>query len=525
MTSTLVALPCDCRIKEFGHVPREGAPAIAPRVSQAIAKLDLSFSNLPSDKVLAETEKAIKEGTSYISIRYVDLSSAASALAKMLCHSAVHTLNLEGSSLEDPDGVALAELLSINPILTSLNLRKNRLGSETVCALLEALPTNDSLQALDLSENDFSDLDNALDQLMTAAQTHRTLRNLILENLNCAYSLIVVAETISTMALVCLSLGKNSAWGAEKQNCEAFRSALGNNRTLQHLNMGSVSNSMAAAIFSAMTNNDTLKELHVAFSEGTENMSSYRNLESIAKNRSLDLLDLSGCQIGMPGMRLLAAVLQASGRLKKIDLCTNALNPECGEELAKGVSGDPVLRVLFLSDNSLSCRGTIPLARAVAQHGALQVLFLNGNGIGADGAKAIAAMLNTNNSVRFLHLNDNAIGPEGGAALAEVCSERHRLFELCLNNNGMGSRVGQLFAEVLKVNAILYRLGLANNGFEKEAGDQLYEAMAKNRTVLNLELRNVCRENCNQIPDDILGSIEAHVKRNQHAIQTRTSQF
>lgn len=108
---------------------------------------------------------------------------------------------------------------------------------------------------------------------------------------------------------------------------------------------------------------------------------------SLVANTSLLALDLTGCQIGVEGARLIAGLLSRQTSMDQ--------------------SGGNI-RALMLGDNQLGEEGCSAIARALRNNDNLEFLYLDDNQIGAVGLEMLADALRTNSSLKRLHLRHNS---------------------------------------------------------------------------------------------------------------------
>merc|ERR1719324_1905515 len=114
------------------------------------------------------------------------MDAAAELAAVLQQHKTLKTLcglkldqteaDFSSKSLQPSDGMLLAADLKVNAVLTSLNLRNNRIGAEGCAALAEALKVNAVLTSVNLLGNNIG-MDAAA-ELAAVLQQHKTLKTL-----------------------------------------------------------------------------------------------------------------------------------------------------------------------------------------------------------------------------------------------------------------------------------------------------------------------------------------------------------
>ncbi|XP_060948012.1 dynein regulatory complex subunit 5 [Limanda limanda] len=120
--------------------------------------LRLHQSNIDDAKV----QMLVKQLLGHPSLRELDFSHnvigdlGAGAVGKLLAKSKLEVLSMCDNDITDSGGKAIAQALSKNSTLVSLNLRLNRLRDEGGQAIAEALMNNNTLRHLHLGANEVS---------------------------------------------------------------------------------------------------------------------------------------------------------------------------------------------------------------------------------------------------------------------------------------------------------------------------------------------------------------------------------
>ena len=166
---------------------------------------------------------------------------------------------------------------------------------------------------------------------------------------------------------------------------------------------------------------------------------------------------MHGCNIGAPGVQVIASALGASAFVTAINLGGNALGNTGAATLAAALTSNGVLLSLDLCNNSIECAGVQSLAVVLAAPECrLQELLLAVNLIGDDGAEVLAACLTARAEEAYaatcapsallgaLHLNTNRVGAAGAGALLEAMRAVPSLHEVRLTNNQPEVDVGLL---------------------------------------------------------------------------------
>lgn len=229
---------------------------------------------------------------------------------------------------------------------------------------------------------------------------------------------------------------------------------------------------------------------------------------------SLEILNLSDCNIGPLGMQTLAKMLLRDNRCKRIDieLCANPIGSEGCQTLSKLIAipgrgsiisrlnlsqcavGDEGVTLLSnaatsnsclgltfldLSENSITCDGARILARSLTDSWpSLIELKLAKNNLGNDGVTLLMNSIHTNNTLQHLDLICTGCGKEGAIAALNNsgCLTTLRLF-----NNRLGSDGFHAISSCLRGgHASIENLDLGGNNADEDSVIELLNNIADN---------------------------------------------
>jgi PAS domain S-box-containing protein len=234
-----------------------------------------------------------------------------------------------------------------------------------------------------------------------------------------------------------------------------------------------------AVLTEALASNTYLTSLNVA-----GNRLSLASIQRITRCKTLQMLDLSGCELTadcapylarMPILHTLkinynqlkaegATHIVGSESLRALEIIGN----EISDAGAKGLANNCYLTSLNAASNNISDDGAI----ALAERPALIFLALDGNQIAADGGAALAR----NDSLETLLLCHNYLGNEGSYPFKQ--NTTLRALTVGYNNIGLPG------IEALASHVALKRLGVAGNGIP-EGGAKM---LAKNKHITWLDV-------------------------------------
>jgi Ran GTPase-activating protein (RanGAP) involved in mRNA processing and transport len=336
------------------------------------------------------------------------------ALAPTLCHTALKVLDLSVNGLTNDCVDVLAASLRTLTALEALNLSFNEIDGKGLETLVQALVAGGSVQDLNISANDLDahGLGHALRDLAWLKALDLSLNDQWMEASD------QVAHALDGMtSLERLNLSGNTMCPL------AMLPALRRQTALRSLNLSGTSLNPAAAL----TNATGLRELHLSY-----------------------------LQMGVEGVKPLAAVLERTSLLQTLILRENALGPQGTKILAPALKRLTHLRQLNLGGNALGDEGVCVLVPSIADQ--VQCLDLSKNRIGYRGVEALHAL---SGILRKLHLGDNVIGDKGAGALASVVTKNAALDTLNLWKNDIGAAGAMALAPVLGKN--LRKLHLSSN--------------------------------------------------------------
>ena len=142
----------------------------------------------------------------------------------------------------------------------------------------------------------------------------------------------------------------------------------------------------------------------------------------------LEILELSGNNIGCKGAASLANSIKLYQKLRVLNLSLNRIGHVGGMALANfGLKYSAHVEKLDLSCNNIGDKGAFSLAYSVKLYQKLRVLNLSLNGIGDVGARALANVgLKTSAHLEILNLSCNNIGDKGALSLANSIKLRDK---------------------------------------------------------------------------------------------------
>ena len=187
---------------------------------------------------------------------------------------------------------------------------------------------------------------------------------------------------------------------------------------------------------------------------------------------SLNVLNLSGNNIGSEGMKLLADSINC----KELILHSCNIGSEGATFLAEYLVAKPFISTLILNNNNIDSIGIRALAKALKYCSKLQQLHLAGNSVGHSGVAALAQSLKFCSNLVNLDLSRCTLVAYGSVSL-EPC-HLNKIIYLDLSDNGVISEtILTAFIGGMKDYRFLRTLNLSNNNINSRAAISLAEGI------------------------------------------------
>ena len=320
----------------------------------------------------------------------------------------------------------------------------------------------------------------------------------------------LLATALTNTELIELSL--DIGISISNQVAQALVTALTQNTTLTKLSLDiGISNEVVQALATALTQNTTITTLEFRGNRNGDNVVSLianvlkqvtklstlkfynnriRDGEAIAlanaliNNITLTTLILNHNALTKVGVKKLANALTTNQTLKILNLKSNDIDYTGANELAK-VLKNTTITELTLDNNNIGDIGAINLANALIKNQRLEILNLFANNIGSNGAIALVNAIK-NTILKILNLGSNNIRSKGAIALANALTDS-KLEILFLNNNRINYEGASALAKALTKNQTLKILNLKNNDINYKGVEELANALDKNTTLTKLD--------------------------------------
>jgi Ran GTPase-activating protein (RanGAP) involved in mRNA processing and transport len=412
--------------------------------------------------------------------------TACITLMKLLrsSHTPMRRLDLSNNYIGDYGVIAVVQAIKTIPTLKHVRLQGNGIGHDGVLELAQLLVSNQTLVSLDLSSA--SGATGISGSVHGSSSSASAAVSVSASAAAAATSSTVAAAAVSASATGIagsnLSADTKRAIASMKRNfigpAEATQLAvaLGTNRSLTSLSLrGNV-------IGCANTTNDHSNGIGTGTTgvsiDAQHSLNALAEALSVmlARNRSLNHLDLEDNQLGSKISTIVLQALLRNQTLRHLNLARNNIGAECGDILRSVLAHNTSLITLKLNNNNLSASGVcsfLPSLMGMTTQGP-------GNGLGS--------IRGGNTSLVTLDLSNNGIGDQGADAVAQVIRTNYTLTTINLCNNNITEIGGQAIAAALCQNSVIVSVGLSSNGVKNGTAIGIAEALVTNESISTLEL-------------------------------------
>jgi Ran GTPase-activating protein (RanGAP) involved in mRNA processing and transport len=348
----------------------EDARALAPALKTTALK---SLSVAQNDIV---GEAAQQLATAVLSCSSLEVLSGVPI--KKLRADKLTKLDLQGKGLGVTEGIVLAELIQLSPVLQNCNLLKNNLDVESA-TMLAKIGAEKGI-------------------MLSSMKRDQTESKFTGQGLQPADGILIASDLKFMAVLTKLDVGYNS-----------------------------LDEQVALGIVRAARQQDKITFLGLGDCKigpiGAKSIADYIQFTAALTN-----LDLRANNIGDDGTKAIAEALKVSLVLNNLELGLNNIGVDGAKAIAEALKVNAVLSKLYLHGNNIGDEGAKAIADALKLGTAvLTVLNLGYNKMGDEGAKAIADALKSGTAVLTkLELERNKIGDDGAKFAINLHASTHR---------------------------------------------------------------------------------------------------
>ncbi|XP_065903925.1 ribonuclease inhibitor-like [Dysidea avara] len=330
-------------------------------------------------------------------------------------NNCLEELRLSGNRLQlcSSDFVVLRALERICS-LKQLNLNCNKISGGTGEHIAHVITNNTCIEELSLSHNY---LCSSIVSILRSLSKVSHLRKL---NLNCnSISGIEAAEDLATViannaCLEELCLGNNNFYSSAVVILQALQNIIG--LKVLDLSSNNVSENAGKLLANVIKSNIHLKDLRLSFNKlGSSDVVITQALQVIS---TLRILHLSGNYMSENAGKDLAAAIENNKNIEDLRLSNNNFQ-ESISSILKVLTTTMHLKVLHLSNNSITGSAVITLASVIENNLLLEEVCLPSNGFHLSADKIVLALKKLC-KLKKLNLNDNYMSSGISTDLADV---------------------------------------------------------------------------------------------------------
>jgi Ran GTPase-activating protein (RanGAP) involved in mRNA processing and transport len=211
--------------------------------------------------------------------------------------------------------------------------------------------------------------------------------------------------------------------------------------------------------------------------------------EALKTHPIMEEFNISGHNIGRPGLDAFADVLATNTSLLKIAVGTNSLGDEGVSILCEGLARNPLSRIntLDVEFKDIGDPGATAIGAMLRSNRSILELNLARNHISAVGFDALVAGIRATSILRVLDMSENAI--QAAPSLSQWLKESSCSLQiLVMDKNSLIGDGAAVLCEALSTNMSLKELNLSMCQLSEAAWIALGNALATNTTLRKLNL-------------------------------------
>ena len=513
---------------------------------RALNNSGLKVSKLNVQDLTDQTAEHFAVGlTEYRSFQALKLQhcNISSTGAVSIFRSLEHNTSLEeldlswNSQLAEDDseavGCAIERILNVNRTLAVLNLSGCNITDPVAKHIVTGLTKNTSLVTLDMESSKLSvSCAVSLFQQMTTRPTLSTVGavNVLgvgMVKMNRGSLWCVIGDLIPEDCVEFFRALNNSGLKVSKlnvqdltdQTAEHFAVGLTEYRSFQALKLQhcNITCTGAVSIFKSLEHNTSLEELDLSWNrqlaEGDSEAVGCAFERILNVNRTLKVLNLSGCNITDPIVKHILTGLTKNRSFATLDMGSPTLSGSCAVSLFQKMTTHPTLSITVGEVNVLGVgrvkmdRGSLwcVIGDLIAEkcveffralnNSSLKVPSLNVQDLTDQTAEHFAVGLAESQSIQALKLKHCNISSTGAVSVFRSLEHNTSLEELNLSGNWQlaeddSEAVGCAIERMLNVNRTLKVLNLTECGFTSQVVSYFADGLAQNQSVRKVILHS-----------------------------------
>ena len=364
--------------------------------------------------------------------------------------STLKVLNLQGNQMTEEVSKLLASVISNNPNMEQLFLDNNYIG-KGILVIAKALQQVNSLKVLSLGNVNMPK--DVSGELALAIQCNRYLNTLHLNDNNLQSSAVFILQKLSKISSLNV-LNLQSTQLTDEVGVYVS-SAICENTELMELSLDN--NNIGKGILDIIKALQQLNSLQVLGLGNTGMPQSITNEVAlvIEHNQWLNTLHLYGNNLQSSAAAILLA-LEKITLLKEVDLNSNQLGEDAGENISSILYSNTGLESLLIHNNNLG-KGILHIAKALQRLSSLKMLDLAYNNVPLNVTGELALAVQSNQGLKLLSLSCNRIGSN---ILQLLITDITTLTELNLSKTHITQEAGVILSTAIQHNTKLTGINL-----------------------------------------------------------------
>ena len=232
----------------------------------------------------------------------------------------------------------------------------------------------------------------------------------------------------------------------------------------------------------------------------------------ITKSKSLQKLYLNDLNLKTNGTIKIAQSLSSISELKILDFQNNLITEKAAEQIACAISKNIRLEQLYLGSNHLQL-GIIKILKALRGILSLKVLDLENNAMSGKAAEELARVITANSSLRMLWLDNNNLG-SSITNVFKACSKNSSLEQLCIANTGISTKIAKDIAAIISNNFAITYLSISDNNLQSSGFTSICNALVNGSTINPLKFLHACSVNVTMTAE-VTEAVKKVIKSNE----------
>ena len=410
---------------------------------------------------------------------------------KTLHHLKILVLSSNQIGKEAADDIAA--IIDHNVEIEKLLLYNNALTSEGVSKICKALKHHENLQVFRISHNFIQQ--EAANDIAEVINHNPKLKVLdIGDNRLLSEGVTKITRQLEKIiTLQSLSLNENNITCSEKVAASIAKIITNNiNLKVLHLHNNNFNNSNTSRITEALNKLTSLRELTVNNTGCTAD----HITTMISNNLQLEILDIGDNQLKSVGIISISKVLINLSYLKTLELYGNEITDDAASDIADVIFKLPLLEKLQLNNNAFEVTGIKTICKSLQHKKTLKLLQLDSVGITEKVSSDLVSVIDSNPLLECLYLGNNRLQTTGAITIVTSLIKKQHFKALSLNNNCISEDIVDHIVQFITSNPALEELLLNNNSIGTTGVVSICKSIqdSKNLKILNLADNNVTDE-------------------------------